>query len=224
LFSATARLPGKRMSHSCYNTYRHAGYLVSNSIRTHWIHKLYLNVGHTSSIWTLDTGSIRTLDTQGLSERWTHRIYPNTEHIGSIWTLDTQDLSERWTNRLYLNAGHTGSIWTLDTQTHVSTLRYRPIMAQSSSVRPQFKLFQSKTTKLRRAFILSLPTLRVQRTPLCLIISNPTFCTHTVFICFVWIWEQTAIISLYSINWLVFIIGTVSVYSAVRTEFKHNTS
>jgi len=30
-----------------------------------------------------------------------------------------------------------------------------------------------------------------------------TFCPHTVFMCFVWIWEQTAIISLYSINWLV---------------------
>ena len=29
--------------------------------------------------------------------------------------------------------------------------------------------------------------------------------THTVFMCFVWIWEQTAIISLYNINWLVFI-------------------
>jgi len=28
---------------------------------------------------------------------------------------------------------------------------------------------------------------------------------HTVFMCFVWILEQTAIISLYSINWLVFI-------------------
>ena len=29
--------------------------------------------------------------------------------------------------------------------------------------------------------------------------------TETVFVCFVWIWEQTAIISLYNINWLVFI-------------------
>jgi len=29
-------------------------------------------------------------------------------------------------------------------------------------------------------------------------------CPHSVFICFVWIWEPTAIISLYSINWLVF--------------------
>ena len=30
--------------------------------------------------------------------------------------------------------------------------------------------------------------------------NNSTFCPHTVFMCFVWISEQTAIISLYSIN------------------------
>ena len=35
--------------------------------------------------------------------------------------------------------------------------------------------------------------------------NNSRFCPHTVFMCFVWIWEQTAIISLYNINWLVFI-------------------
>ena len=34
--------------------------------------------------------------------------------------------------------------------------------------------------------------------------NNSTFCPHTVFMCFVWIWEQRAIISLYSINCLVF--------------------
>ena len=34
--------------------------------------------------------------------------------------------------------------------------------------------------------------------------------------CFVWIWEQTAIISLYSINWLVCITETECVYCAVR--------
>ena len=34
---------------------------------------------------------------------------------------------------------------------------------------------------------------------------------------FVWIWEQTAIISLYSINWLVCITETECVYCAVRT-------
>ena len=35
--------------------------------------------------------------------------------------------------------------------------------------------------------------------------------------CFVWIWEQTAIISLYTINWLVFMTETECVYCAVRT-------
>jgi len=38
-----------------------------------------------------------------------------------------------------------------------------------------------------------------------------------VFICFVWIWEQTAIISLHNINWLVSRSETESVYCAVRT-------
>ena len=33
--------------------------------------------------------------------------------------------------------------------------------------------------------------------------NNSTFCPHSVFMCFVWIWEQTAIISLNSIDWLV---------------------
>ena len=47
--------------------------------------------------------------------------------------------------------------------------------------------------------------------------SNSKFCPHSVFMCFVWIWEQTAIISLYSINWLVFITETGCVYCAVRT-------
>jgi len=41
---------------------------------------------------------------------------------------------------------------------------------------------------------------------------------HSVFTCFMWIWEQTAIISLYSINWLVCITETECVYCAVRTE------
>jgi hypothetical protein len=36
--------------------------------------------------------------------------------------------------------------------------------------------------------------------------------------CFVWISEQTAIISPYNINWLVFVTETESVYCAVRTE------
>ena len=49
-------------------------------------------------------------------------------------------------------------------------------------------------------------------------IHNSTFCPHTIFMYFVWISEQTAIISLYSINWLVFIAETECVYCAVRSE------
>ena len=50
-------------------------------------------------------------------------------------------------------------------------------------------------------------------------IQHSTFCPHTVFMCFVWIWEQTAIISLYSINWLVCITETQCVYCAIRAEY-----
>jgi hypothetical protein len=46
-----------------------------------------------------------------------------------------------------------------------------------------------------------------------LALENPTFCPHSVFMCFMWISEQTAII-----NWLVFITETECVYYAVRTE------
>ena len=41
--------------------------------------------------------------------------------------------------------------------------------------------------------------------------------THIVFMCFVFIWKQTATCATYSINWLVFITQMESVYSAVRT-------
>jgi len=53
---------------------------------------------------------------------------------------------------------------------------------------------------------------------------NSTFCPHSVFMCFVWIWEQTAIISLYSINWLVFITETECVYCAARTGSLYTAS
>ena len=46
----------------------------------------------------------------------------------------------------------------------------------------------------------------------------PTSCPHSLYMCFLWISEQTAIISLYSINWLVFSNQEESVYCAVRTE------
>jgi hypothetical protein len=48
--------------------------------------------------------------------------------------------------------------------------------------------------------------------------SGWTFCPHSVFMCFIRSLEQTAIISLYIVNWLVFITETECVYCAVRTE------
>ena len=42
--------------------------------------------------------------------------------------------------------------------------------------------------------------------------------------CFVWIWEQTAIISLYNINWLVCITETDSPYPAHSTNAPHLSS
>ena len=51
--------------------------------------------------------------------------------------------------------------------------------------------------------------------------NSSTFCPHSVFMCFVWISEQTAIISLYSINGLVCITETESVSCAVRTGALH---
>jgi len=49
-------------------------------------------------------------------------------------------------------------------------------------------------------------------------VPHSTFWPHSVFMCFVWISEQTVIISLYSMNWLVFIPDTEYVYCAVRNE------
>ena len=47
--------------------------------------------------------------------------------------------------------------------------------------------------------------------------NNSTFCPHSVFMCFVLMWEQTATCATYSINWLAFTTETNSVYCAVRT-------
>ena len=54
--------------------------------------------------------------------------------------------------------------------------------------------------------------------------NTSTFCPHTVFMCFVWISEQTAIISLHNINWPVFY-NTDAVCSLRGTDwiFKYNS-
>ena len=45
---------------------------------------------------------------------------------------------------------------------------------------------------------------------------NWMFCPHSVFMSFVWIWEQTAIIFLNGINYLLFITQMPCVYYALR--------
>ena len=69
-----------------------------------------------------------------------------------------------------------------------------------------------------RTNISHLTSYSAYKTP-CLALKNSTFCPHSVFVCFVWISEQTAIISLYSINWLVCITETECVYCAVGTGY-----
>ena len=54
-------------------------------------------------------------------------------------------------------------------------------------------------------------------------IYNSTFCPHSVFMCFVWIWEQTATISVYSINLPVYKTEAESVYCAVRAGSLNQT-
>jgi hypothetical protein len=49
------------------------------------------------------------------------------------------------------------------------------------------------------------------------LISTISRYAHTVFMCFVFIWDQTKTCATCIINWLVFITKMKSVYSAVRT-------
>ena len=54
-------------------------------------------------------------------------------------------------------------------------------------------------------------------------IYNSTFWPHSVLMCFMWISEQTAIISLHSINLPVLKTEAESVYCAVRNGFLNQT-
>jgi hypothetical protein len=59
-------------------------------------------------------------------------------------------------------------------------------------------------------------------TVLWLTFKKSTFCPHCVFMCSVWISEQTAIISLYRINWMDLVTETGCVYCAVKPRsIKH---
>jgi len=84
----------------------------------------------------------------------------------------------------------------------------------------KFRVWQTEVRKwlsIRSSNALTLQSTVVTLCTARLTFNNSTLCPHSVFMYFVWIWEQTAIISLYSINWLVCIKETESVYCAVRT-------
>ena len=57
--------------------------------------------------------------------------------------------------------------------------------------------------------------------------THSTFCPHGVFVCFVLIWEQTAIISLYGISWLVcitdYMYRTMVTICTTSLTFTHST-
>jgi hypothetical protein len=79
-----------------------------------------------------------------------------------------------------------------------------------------FPLSKDHTSSLTaKCIILHSPVVTICTTRLTL--KNSTFWPHSVFMCSVWISEQTAIISLYNINWLICITETGCVYCAVRT-------
>ena len=78
------------------------------------------------------------------------------------------------------------------------------------------KTAKGYTTSSLHGFVVCCSQLVTIRTSI-LTSKMSTFCPHSVFVRFVWIWEQTAIISLYSINWMVCITETECVYCAVRT-------
>jgi len=71
---------------------------------------------------------------------------------------------------------------------------------------PIWSLQYSNTTPIARLCFMSPRLLNIYKAPWSLSVppgitlKNSTFCPHSVFMCFVWISEQTAIISLYSIN------------------------
>jgi hypothetical protein len=77
---------------------------------------------------------------------------------------------------------------------------------------------RGRVASLKQPLALQSPAVTICTTSLTF--NNFTFCPHSVrvFMCFVWISEQTVIISLYSINGTVFVIDAVCVLYEVVTE------
>jgi hypothetical protein len=89
-------------------------------------------------------------------------------------------------------------------------------------------LFGAGLAKVSKLMSFALPwrlswNLRSPEVTISLTFDNSTFCSHGIFVCFVWIGEQTAIISIYGINWQVFITETERVHCAVRNGYLKET-
>ena len=93
-------------------------------------------------------------------------------------------------------------IWTFIVHTYVRGLNWHPDHERTYRV----EMCRGWVAVLLHTHKILIPHSRV--VTICttsLTFNNSTFCPHSVFMCFVCIWEQTAIISLYNINWLAFI-------------------
>jgi len=109
----------------------------------------------------------------------------------ALWTLGLAVLASNWSGHFVARV--LNSPWALDTVT--AEVRTN-LCADCATDRGEFRPWEPSGHYMYRTAV-----------TICtasLTFSNSTSCPHSVFTCFVWIWEQTAIISLYSINWLVF--------------------
>jgi len=83
---------------------------------------------------------------------------------------------------------------------HAHTV-YLCLLCGSKNKQPLFPYTTLTDCFYSRDLTLYVPVVTICTTSLTF--NNSTFCPHSVFMCFVWILEQTVIISLYNINWLV---------------------
>ena len=150
---------------------------------------------------------------------WKNRTWCARSQAGG--TLLTNTLTGRSINRKTLQGRtHSGTGFVASTD-----VRYEcGLQLQHADFEKMFPCcvfcwIQIAIERCRPAFLTNLPRLSLVSPFICcqypnywllymppsLTFNNSTFCPHSVFMCFVWIWEQTAIISLYNIKWLVFI-------------------
>jgi hypothetical protein len=124
--------------------------------------------------------------------------------IVTVWSTGDSVFVSRW-KRKFLSSSRPGA-YVLGKRSCFSEVKTAWVWCNHSPI-----IYSVEVYPFKAQWLLNVPP--------CLTFTNSTFCPHSVFACFVWISEQTAIISLFSINWLVCITETECVYCAVRTVF-----